>query len=216
MLQRCLLALVLSGCCFQQLFQLSSATPSASTTTAAATKYNCSHSYTLRIGNSSTRLQPLSDDSITATGACTEKNTSRTAARQCVLSSKDGYRQCSSLSEILSKFSSIIGGDDCLQLELEEGEYAISSLTAISVNYSLVMMAAGGLSGSDVAVSCFQTQVNYNCTVAGPLTVPLMFNKSDEEDESVVVLDGVKFQGCPRPFQFDNIDQVVIRNCWFR
>ena len=193
-----------------------SATPPATTTN--RTNHNCSYSYTLRIGNSSSSnvsSPPSSDPPVTAnTGACTEENTNRTAC--CVLSSQDGFQQCSSLSEILTQFNGVVGSDDCLQLELEQGEYIVSSLTTISVNYSLVMLAT--VSGG-VTVSCSDPQpylVNSNCT---GVSATLRFNKSDEEGAGgkvVVVLDGVGFQDCPRPFQFDNLDRVTITDCWFR
>ena len=187
-----------------------SGTPPAATTP-TTTSYNCSHNYTLRIGNSSVSSSRPQLSNSTTTGTCTEENTSNTAG--CVLSSQDGYRQCRSLSEILSLFNGQVGSGDCLYLELEQGEYALSSLSTIPVNYSLVMVA---VDSGRVIISCSglaqPNRVNSSC--ASDPTVPLMFGK--EKGEVSVLLDGVWFQDCPRPLQFDNLDRVTIINCLFR
>ena len=204
MFLRCLL---LSFCA---LHVLSAAPPAATTTT---TNYNCSYNYTLRIGNSNAGSPPQPSSSDPAT-RCTEENTSKTSS--CVLSSQDGFQQCGSLSELLSQNNGEIVSGDCLLLELERGEYAISSLRTVSVDYSLVMVA---VDSGEVTVSCSgQTQssrVNSSCA-AGP-TVPLTFCRGESErGEMAVVLDGIRFQDCPRPLQFDDLDRVTIVNCWFR
>ena len=204
MFLRCLL---LSFCA---LHVLSAAPPPATTTT---TNYNCSHNYAVRIGNSkaSSRPQPSSNDPATR---CTEENTSKTSS--CVLSSQDGFQQCRSLPEILSRNNGEIVSGDCLLLELEQGDYAISSLSTVSVNYSLVMVA---VDSGEVTVSCSgQTQpsrANSSCTLDP--TVPLMFGRGEgDRSEVAVVLDGIRFQDCPRPLQFDDLDRVTITDCWFR
>ena len=208
MFLRCLLValqLILQSYC------VLSSTPSPATTTATITNYNCSHTCTLRIGNNS----PPQPSSSTTTGTCTEEiTTTGNTASSCVLSSQDGYQQCRSLSEILSQFNGLVGSGDCLYLELEQGDYAISSLSTISVNYSLAVVA---IDSARVTVSCSgQTgqpnRVNSSC--AADLTVPLMFGK--ERGDVSVLLDGVRFQDCPRPLQFDDLDHVTITNCWFR
>jgi hypothetical protein len=151
---------------------------------------------------------------------CTEENTSGTSS--CILTSRDGFQQCrSSLSEILTQNNGEIGSGECLLLELEQGEYAISSLRTVSVNYSLVMVA---VDGGEVTVSCSgqtqptlgSVQPNSSCAAAGP-TVPLMFGRDEgERGELDVVLRGIRFQDCPRPLQFDDLDRVTIVDCWFR
>ena len=208
-------------CClllsFFALHVLSAAPLAAATTT--TTNYNCSQNYTLRVGNKNASGPPQQSSSSDPATRCTDENTSRTAS--CVLSSQDGFQQCRSLSEILSQSNGEIGSSDCLLLELEQGEYAISPFSTVSVDYSLVMVA---VDSGEVTVSCSdQTQPSRtavpksSCASTDP-TVPLMFGRSEGRDwgEVVVVLDGIGFQDCPRPLQFDDLDRVTITDSWFR
>ena len=214
------LAKMLLRCLLMSLFSLHvllAASPTATTTT-TNNFYNCSRNYSLMVGNSPP--QPSSIDP--ATRRCTEENTSRTSS--CVLSSQDGFQRCrSSLSEILAQNNGEISSGDCLLLELEQGEYLISSLSTVSVNFSLVLVA---VDSGEVTVSCSghgstqpasSMQPNPSCATGGP-TVPLMFGRKEGErgELAVVLLRGIKFQDCPRPLQFDDLDRVTITNCWFR
>ena len=210
MLLRCLLV------SFFVLHVLSAASAAATATT---TNYNCLRNYTLRVGNSNANSPPQPSSSDPAT-RCTEENTSR-----CVLSSQDGFQRCrSSLSEILSVNNGEIGSGDCLLLELEQGEYAIFSLSTVSINYSLVMVA---VDSGQVTMSCSghgsiqptsSMQPNSSCaTITSGPTVPLMFGRNEgERGELAVLLRGIRFQDCPRPLQFDDLDRVTITDCWFR
>ena len=208
MFLRCLL---LSFCALHVL----SAAPPPDGTTTTTNYYNCSHSYTLRIGNSNASSTPPQSSSSDPTSTCTEESTSRTS--NCILSSQDGFQQCKSLSEILTQKQSEIGSEDCLLLELEQGEYAISSLSTVSVSYSLVMVA---VTSGDVTVSCsgqITQSSRVNSSSSCSATVPLMFGRGEgERIEVTVVLDGIRFRDCPRPVQFDDLDRVTITDCWFR
>lgn len=169
--------------------------------------YNCSRSYTLRVDSG--RVKSTSRPSIT--DSCTD---SRTIPDQCVVSSRDGFQRCSTLSEILNLFNVLVGSDECLRLEMEPGEYVISSTATVSVNYSMVMLAPNG----GVVMTCKTSQMKPNPSCTGvDLGPPLMFGKSGSEGDRVsVVLDGLRFEDCARPFQFDNLDHVAVTNCWFR
>ena len=132
------------------------------------------------------------------------------------MSSRDGFQRCSTLSGILQLFNGVIGSEDCLLLELERGEYVISPITTVSVNYSLVMVAASGGGGGEVVVACKSSQAK-SSSCAGEIP-PWTFSKvgGGERSQVSVVLDGLKFEDCARPIQFDNLDRVAISNCWFR
>lgn len=176
--------------------------PTDAASMSSRTAHNCSQSYTLRVDSS--RLKSASEPSLS--DSCTGSGSN---PNQCVVSSQDGFQRCSTLSEILNLFNVLVGSDDCLQLEMEKGEYVISSTATVSVNYSLVMLAHSG----GVVVTCKTSRLVKNPS-CGP---PLMFGKSGREGGKVsVVLDGLRFEDCARPFQFDNLDHVAVSNCWFR
>ena len=171
---------------------------SATPPTPTRTDRNCSHSYTLRV----------SQQSPSEPGSCTGENAE--AAASCVLSSQDDFQQCSSLSRILTYFNGVIQSDDCLQLLLEQGEYVVPFIDTVSVNYTLAMMAPSG----GVTITCKSScQEKANCT----RSAPLVFNRKEGNNgEVAVTLEGLRFEDCACPFQFDNLDQVTISNCWFR
>ena len=181
--------------------------PNAAAATSSRAAYNCSHSYTLRVNSS--RLKSANESS--TTDSCTDSGTN---LDQCVVSNQDGFQRCRTLSEVFSGFNLLVGSDECLRLEMEQGEYVISSTATVSVNYSLVMIAPNG----GVVIECKTSQVKPNPTCVGVDLGPLlMFGKSGREGDKVsVVLDGLRFEDCARPFQFDNLDHVAVTNCWFR
>ena len=192
--------LVLLGC--SQLPRSLSATPPAPPAT--STGYNCSHSYTLRVDSS---RQLSTSESLPCTDSADE-NTAN--AVRCIVTSEDGFQQCSSLSGILARFSGVVGTDDCLRLDLEPGDYVIPSTSSVTVDYSLVLSAPSG----GVTVSCAPSQLKKSSCIESN---PLMFVKRDGERGRVsVVMEGLKVVDCPRPFQFDDLDSIVISNCWFR
>ena len=45
---------------------------------------------------------------------------------------------------------------------------------------------------------------------------PLVINATETDAELFVVLEGLNFQDCPRPLQFDELDSVLITDCTFR
>ena len=90
----------------------------------------------------------------------------------------------------------------------------VATSACVSVNYSLVMLAPNG----GVVMTCKISQAKPSPSCAGvDLSPPWMFNKSDREGDKVsVVLDGLRFEDCAHPLQFDNLDHVTVNNCWFR
>ena len=188
-----------------QAFSMISATPAQPLT---GTDYNCSRSYTLRVdGSRLSPARPADGSDSCATSAITTN---------CVQSSEDDFQSCSCLSRILARFNDVINSEDCLLLSMEEGEYDISSTDPVDVNYTVVMVAA---SGGGAKVICQATQEeeeeeSVNCTKSAPL----VFNKrvGGERDRVEVVFEGLTFEGCTRPLQFDNLDRVAISNCSFR
>ena len=134
----------------------------------------------------------------------------------CVQSSEDGFRNCSSLPAILAHFNDFVGGDECLRLELAEGEYVISPAAPVEVNYTLVMVAPRSSGG--VRVTCSGDTLEEGESSNCPRSAPLVFNKKvgRESDEVAVVFERLRFDGCTHPLQFDNLDRVAIDNCSFR
>lgn len=217
MIRRCCCCLawqVLLVSCALLLVQVFSATPPPPPTTTTVNSYNCSHSYTLRVNSS--RLV-ATGDSLTAAGSVCLADSESFAAlnvSQCVESSQDGFQRCSSLSGILTQFVGVIESGDCLKLELEPGEFVIppTSTTVSSVNYSLVVVAPSG----GVTVSCKSSlfmNTNSSCTSSSAL---IFVKGGGERDKVWVAMDGVKFEDCQRPFQFDDMDHVTFINCSFR
>ena len=182
----------------------SSATPAQPLTGA---DYNCSHSYTLRVdGSRLSPARPADGSDSCSTSAITTS---------CVQSSEDDFQSCSCLSRILARFNDVISSEDCLLLSMEEGEYAISPTDPVDVNHTVVMVAASD-GGAKVICQARQEEEeeSVNCTKSAPLA----FNKrvGGERDRVEVVFEGLTFEGCTRPLQFDNLDRVAISNCSFR
>ena len=124
---------------------------------------------------------------------------------------QDSADRCQSLSERLVAYNRNISEGDCLELNLEPGVYNLTSYTT-SVNYSVVITALSG----GVNITC-QSQCSgaVNETVASGS--PLAFHKKGtSRSASFVTLEGITFHGCPLPLQFDDLDNVTLRNCTFR
>ena len=110
----------------------------------------------------------------------------------------------SSLYEFLTSLNVIIPADGCLQLSLEPGQYAISTAHSTILSYSLTVSAPRG----GVTLHCEDDPVSN--TSHAPLKM------SRTSGVMFVLLDGVVFEDCSRPLQFDNLDRVSITNCVFR
>ena len=154
--------------------------------------------------------------SLIASTAAASQNCSNTFALSpgsscdCVTSSADELNGCQSLSELLVAYNGIISEGDCLELNLEPGVYTLTSYTT-SVNYSTIITAPSG----EVNITC-QSQCSgaVNETVASGS--PLAFHKNGTSRSSFVTLEGITFQDCPLPLQFDDLDSATITDCTFR
>ena len=119
------------------------------------------------------------------------------------LSSKDGFKHRTNLTELLTSMNRQIQVDDCLQLSLYPGTYAINYNTIL--NYSAVFVAPSG----NVNVKCLST-----CMSGSVTSSPLRFNGM--AGAKFVVVDGVTFEDCQKPLQFDGLDKITISNSSFR
>ena len=127
----------------------------------------------------------------------------------CVTSNTGELNGCQTLSELLVAYNGMVSEGDCLELNLEPGVYTLTSYTA-SVNYSAVITAPGG----GVSITC-QSQ----CGTASENVVsgsPLAFHKNGTLQSSFVTLEGITFQDCLLPLQFDDLDNATISDCTFR
>ena len=119
------------------------------------------------------------------------------------LSSKDGFKITTNLTELLTSMNRRIQVDDCLQLSLYPGTYVISYNTVL--NYSAVFVAPSG----NVNVTCLST-----CMSGRVTSSPLRFNGM--AGAKFVMVDGVAFEDCQKPLQFDDLDEITISNSSFR
>ena len=119
------------------------------------------------------------------------------------LSSKDGFKSTTNLTELLTSMSSHIQENDCLQLSFYPGTYVISYNTIL--NYSAVFLAPSG----NVNITCLST-----CMSGRVTSSPLRFN--GKVGAKFVMVDGVSFEDCQKPLQFDGLDKITISNSSFR
>ena len=138
---------------------------------------------------------------------------------QCVRSSQDGFGSCQTFSAFLGSFNGNLGPTDCLRVFLEPGEYHITTETGVVMTYSIIISdtSSGGvkltcldsLSHSQPSSLTDDPNIGYS--------VPLTFNKHvNGSGEAFVFLEGISFEDCIRPLQFDELDSVSIVNCSFR
>ena len=125
----------------------------------------------------------------------------------CVRSSHDQYSTCTSFSMYLESFNTQSPPSDCLQLLLEPGVYTLSNTRAATVNYSVVLTSTPPQSA---VISCLDVLANLT---GEDYFVPLMFGGGTKVS---VLLEGIVFDGCNRPLQFDDLESVTISNCSFR
>ena len=129
----------------------------------------------------------------------------------CGTSTVDVSNSCQSLSELLVDYNRIVPERDCLELILEPGVYTLTGYTT-SVNYSTVITAPRG----GVTITC-QSQCSETPTFENVISgSPLAFHKNETSRFSFVILEGIKFQDCLLPLQFDDLDNATIRDCTFR
>ncbi len=125
----------------------------------------------------------------------------------CVRSSLDQYASCSSLSVHLESFNSnSIPTSDCVQFVFEPGLYVLSAEAGTTqVPYSVVLSSAAL---QTVSVRCLSSDT--------PITRASYFQSLSFIGGTSVAIDGIDFEGCNGPLQFDRLDSVLITNCSFR
>ena len=153
-------------------------------------------------------LAALPDRSCSNTlNLCTQESR---APSNCVLVDEDPAMLCNtrSLYHLLEQRKAVVSADDCLQVNIYPGTYSLSLYTDM-LNYSAVISAPEG----GVRVTCESECVN---TTNITSSSPLWFQRSSPEGgEFFVQLEGISFESCPRPLQFDAMDYVDISNCNF-
>ena len=87
--------------------------------------------------------------------------------------------------------------------------YTLSDRRAATVNYSVVLTSTPPVPQS-VVISCQDVLANLT---GEDYFVPLTFGGGAKGS---VLLEGIVFDGCNRPLQFDDLESVTISNCLFR
>ena len=125
---------------------------------------------------------------------------------------------CKYLSDILKQYNGLIAAGDCLEIKLTPGTYVLADYNT-TLNYSLVMRA---LEPGAVSISCQQLEQENIIRNGSPFWFqrydafsshrsPIM----DNDGEFFVQLEGVHFERCLKPLQFDAMDYVGLSNCTF-
>ena len=127
----------------------------------------------------------------------------------CVLLSQDGFTNCRTLAEILNALKEQIPSDDCLQLSVDPGTYTLTSYET-TFNYSAVISAPSG----NVTFTCLSNCMTRSQAIVG--RSPLAFESNGVAGARFVVMEGIAFQDCQRPLQFDAVNDVTINNCSFK
>jgi hypothetical protein len=115
----------------------------------------------------------------------------------------------------LEQYNSLVAADDCLEIQLSPGAYALASLRT-TISYSLVMVAVEG----EVNISC--AQEDQASLPDSPFWFQRYSNLSSRQSplppgdgEFFVQIQGVLWENCQRPLRFDAMDYVGISDCNF-
>lgn len=151
---------------------------------------------------------------------CTQQFTSsRDNCTVVIDDTSDQSLECNSISFFLEHYKSVVGGSDCLQVNLYPGTYTFSDYL-VKLNYSVILRAPEGRVNISCETQCLSRP-------ADPIVdgSPLWFLRDDiftsTNDPSPAVevffvqLEGIDFQNCQRPVQMDNMDYVGISHCSF-
>lgn len=142
----------------------------------------------------------LGQDLLTTALPCSSNYTLKLDG-DCVKSSYDQYISCVSLSDHFESFNSK-PVSDCIQFILEPGEYILSEGR---ISYNIVISSA---LLDTATISCFDVETKTNNY---EYSAPLSFTG----DKMSVILEQLSFQGCNRPFEFEELSSVVIHSCSF-
>ena len=177
--------------------------------------YNCSLSYSLK----------FSGEVVQAVGG-----SNQFCWDSCLLSSPatpvegDLGVNCLLLLDIFQSHSGLIAANDCLELILSPGDYRLSSLSLVQVQYSVVLRApAGGVTFSCGVNSERMCRGDGNNDGGGTTSPPgdtgrevamVAFDGSQLND-MFVALDSISFQYCSKKLQFDALEELRIINSSF-
>lgn len=144
---------------------------------------------------------------------CTRDSSGEPLPNDCVFVDEDPAVLCNSISIYLhlEQTKANVAADECLRVNMYPGTYSLSQYTSI-LNYSAVISAPVG----GVTVTCESECMNKtNITYGSPLWFQRNTTSSAEVGEFFVQLEGISFESCQRPLQFDAMDYVGISNCTF-
>ena len=96
----------------------------------------------------------------------------------------------------------------CIQLLLNELSYKLDVIKVMSV---VKLGTGGGL----VLVGVAKPRVTINCVANSSELEELRSNLKPIANVSLVVLDGLKFTGCPVPIVIEEASTVIVQNCDF-
>lgn len=163
--------------------------------------YNCSYSHLLGVNDSTTAPGGVSDNP-SCQESCIQVSPALAITQE---------ENCTSLRDILEMYKdNIIPPDDCLELVFAPGNYMLSSLSQVTVEYSLVLVAPEG----GVNLACASSlSLRDECGSKGES--PMMtFNKPAGTNNMFVMLSGITFRYCSRQ-EFDELDYLSVTHCEF-
>lgn len=168
--------------------------------------YNCSHSYLL--SSSGKNVQADGSSSQYCLDSCLQSSPALTVG--------DQEAACTLLYDILYVYNTVIPADDCLELSFSPGEYRLSSLSLVQVQYSVILRAPwGGVTlacGANAESVC--EEQGGHVSPAGDKTVMIAFNGS-RLGNMFVTMDSLSFQYCLKHLRFDALQELRIRNSSF-
>ena len=173
--------------------------------------YNCSHSYLLS-------PSPAPHLGTCCQGSCV-------TSTPLLQPSSGGGDTCQSVLDVLHTHAGdVISGGDCLELVFLPGTYQLSSLTAVTVGYSVVMSAQEG----GVVFTC-AASLEPSCVcgegekvgaggivkdTAGRVT-PMVTFEGGRQDNVFVVLEGIEIENCSRHLEFKSLRSLRVQDCKF-
>lgn len=150
-----------------------------------------------------------------ASASCSLSYTLQRANAPCTRSSQDRYSTCVELSAYLESFNSVLNSSDCLQLTLEPGVYQLSEGYTATVLYSIVLSASAQQSVKVICPTTPQVQATPSTSSSEHTNYSTLQFKGTPGSQTHVSLEGIIFEDCKRPLQFDELMSVSFTNCYF-
>jgi len=98
----------------------------------------------------------------------------------------------------------------CIQLLLNGLSYKLDLIKVMSAS-AVELGTGGGL----VMIGVSKPRVTINCVANSSELEELRSNLRPIANVSLVVLDGLKFTGCPVPVVLEEVSTVIVQNCDF-